>query len=228
MKLSIVIPVLNEAANIESALIALQPLRDRGAEVVVVDGGSTDDTLSLAKAHCDHVVTSARGRATQQNAGAQHATGDVLLFLHTDTRLPLDADLLIDRALQDKQKAWGRFDVALDAGNGVAHPMFKVIAAMMNWRSRLSGIATGDQCIFVRNSVFNAIGTFPNLPLMEDIALSKALKKISRPACLCERVLTSARRWQKHGVWRTMALMWWLRFTYWIGVSPTRLAKWYR
>ena len=227
MKLSIIIPVLDEAANIESALAALQPLRDRGAEIIVVDGGSTDDTASLARSHCDHVTTSSQGRASQQNAGAQHASGDTLLFLHTDTRLPDSADLLIDHALRDKKMVWGRFDVMLDPGDGHTHPMFKVIAAMMNFRSRLSGIATGDQCIFVRKLVFDAVGGFPELPLMEDIALSKSLNTVSRPACLHQRVSTSARRWQKHGVWRTMALMWWLRFAYWIGFSPATLARWY-
>lgn len=228
MKLSIIIPVLDEAANITAWLAALQPLRERGEEIIVVDGGSSDNTLALARANCDKLITASSGRATQQNAGAHIATGDTLLFVHVDTRLPSNAHALIDAALRDESTVWGRFDITLDGGNSYANPMLKIIAAMMNFRSRMTGIATGDQCIFLRKSVFVAVGGFPQIPLMEDIALSKTLKKISAPACLRERVTTSARRWQKYGIWRTMLLMWWLRFSYWIGVSPTRLAAWYR
>ena len=231
MKLSIVIPVLNEAANISAALIALQPLRERGAEIIVVDGGSSDETIPLARAYCDHVLASSRGRATQQNAGAHASTGDTLLFLHADTQLPKNVDSLVNAALAPHDVAWGRFDVTIgtESTNGdQLHPILKVIATFMNFRSRMTGIATGDQCIFVRKAVFDAVGGFPDIPLMEDIALSKALNKISAPACLRERVTTSARRWQKRGVWRTMLLMWWLRFAYWFGASPARLAKWYR
>ncbi len=211
-----------------ASLFALQPIRERGTEVIVVDGGSSDDTVALARTHCDHTITSPPGRAMQQNAGAQIATGDALLFLHIDSELPDSVDVLINAALSRDDAAWGRFDVTLGIDGDQPHSMLKIIAAMMNFRSRMTGIATGDQCIFVRKSVFDAVGGFPKIPLMEDIALSKALKKISAPACLCERVTTSARRWQKHGVWRTMMLMWWLRFAYWVGVSPRQLATWYR
>ncbi len=228
VNLSIVIPVLNEAANITTALVALQPLRERGAEIIVVDGGSSDDTFTFAGSHGVRTTTAARGRATQQNAGAQIATGDTLLFLHIDTRTPDNVDALIGVALTEGNAVWGRFDVTLAADGSRSHLMLKVIAATMNFRSRMTGIATGDQCIFVRKSVFDNVGGFPDIPLMEDIALSKALKKISAPACLHEHVTTSARRWQKHGVWRTMVLMWWLRFAYWVGVSPMKLAAWYR
>lgn len=228
MKLSIIIPVLNEAANIPAALFALRPLRERGAEVIVVDGGSSDDTFTQARTHSDHIITSPGGRATQQNAGAQNATGDTLLFVHVDTGLPDNIDLLISAALRGDRTVWGRFDVTLGTDGDRPHSMLKIIAAMMNFRSRMTGIATGDQCIFLRKSVFDAVGGFPQIPLMEDIALCKTLKKISAPACLRERVTTSARRWQKYGIWRTMLLMWWLRFAYWVGVSPTRLAAWYR
>ncbi len=228
MNLSIIIPALNEAANISTALKRLQPLRERGAEVIVVDGGSSDDTVALASALGVRTITTAPGRATQQNAGAQIATGDTLLFLHSDTRLPDNVDTLIDAALKEHNTTWGRFDVTLDSGKLRSHFMLKVIATLMNFRSRMTGIATGDQCIFVRKSTFEQVDGFPNIPLMEDIALSKSLKKISAPVCLRERVTTSARRWQKQGVWRTMVLMWWLRFAYWAGVSPTKLATWYR
>ena len=195
--------------------------------MIVVDGGSNDDTFALARGNSDRSITSPRGRATQQNAGARIATGEALLFLHIDTQLPVNADRLIDAALDVQSTVWGRFDVTLNAENSRSHPMLIVVSAMMNFRSRITGIATGDQCIFVRKSAFDAVGGFPRIPLMEDIALCKALKQISAPACLCERVITSARRWQKYGVWRTILLMWWLRFAYWLGVSPTKLAHWY-
>ena len=228
LKLSIIIPVLDEAASIKAALAALRPLRQRGAEVIVVDGGSSDNTFLLAQTLCDQLIRSASGRATQQNAGAQIATGDTLLFLHIDTQLPDNVDMLVDAALKADRTAWGRFDVRFSTDGDRLHPMLKIIAALMNFRSRMTGIATGDQCIFVRKSVFNAVLGFPHIPLMEDIALSNALKKISAPACLRDCVVTSARRWQRNGVWRTMMLMWWLRFAYWVGVSPGRLATWYR
>ena len=228
MKLSIIIPVLNEGANISAALVALQPVRERGAEIIVVDGGSSDDTFVLARAHCDHVVASPRGRAAQQNAGAHIATGDTLLFVHVDTQLPDNIDTLVNAALRVDRTVWGRFDVTLGTEGERRHLMLKIIATLMNFRSRITGIASGDQCIFLRKSVFDAVGGFQQIALMEDIALSKVLKKISAPACLRERVTTSARRWQKHGILRTMMLMWWLRFAYWVGVSPARLAMWYR
>ena len=227
MKLSIIIPVFNEAANISAALIDLCSLRERGTEIIVVDGGSQDETLALARPHCDHAITSPRGRATQQNAGARIAMGEALLFLHIDTQLPDNVDTLVNAALTADSTVWGRFDVTLNPENSRSHPMLNVIGEMMNFRSRITGIATGDQCIFVRKSAFDAVGGFPQIPLMEDIALCKALKRISAPACLRERVTTSARRWQIHGVWRTIMLMWWLRFAYWLGVSPAKLARWY-
>ena len=223
MKLSIVIPVLNEAGRIAVALIALQPFRERGAEILVVDGGSTDGTAEIAARGADHVITAPRGRASQQNAGAQHALGDTFLFLHSDTQLPVDADGLIADVLDHSAVQWGRFDVRFDANLA----MLRVIATMMNTRSRLTGIATGDQSIFVRRSAFEAAGGFPALALMEDIALSALLRRQSAPACLRNKVTTSARRWQKNGIWRTIFLMWGLRLAYALGVSPARLARWY-
>ena len=223
VKLSIIIPVLNEAGRIADALIALHPMRERGAEIVVVDGASADGTAEIAARDADIVIRAPRGRASQQNAGAQRALGDTFLFLHSDTQLPLNADGLIADALDDPSAQWGRFDVRFDTDQAMLH----VVATMMNARSRLTGIATGDQCLFVRRSAFEAAGGFPAVALMEDIAISKSLRQHSTPRCLRNKVTTSARRWQKNGVWRTIFLMWWLRLAYAVGVSPARLARWY-
>jgi rSAM/selenodomain-associated transferase 2 len=216
LKLSVVVPVLNEAAGIRAALEALSPLRSRGHEVIVVDGGSNDRSVELAEGLCDRVLSAPRGRAAQMNAGARVATGDVLLFLHADTRLPPRADQLISKASR-----WGRFDVEIEG----RHPLLKVVAWAMNLRSRLTGIATGDQAMFVRRDTFPG---FPQIALMEDIALSRILKKIGRPACLRERAVTAGRRWESRGVLRTIFLMWRLRLLYFLGVSPERLARRYR
>jgi rSAM/selenodomain-associated transferase 2 len=221
--LSIIIPVLNEAANITATLEALAPLRARGAEVIVVDGGSGDDTMALAAALADQVIATPRGRATQMNAGAALARGDVLLFLHADTRLPADADRLVRDGLAQPRRVWGRFDVAIEG----AHPLFPVIAFFMNARSRLTGIATGDQAMFVTRKAFAAVGGFPKIALMEDITLARSLKRVSRPLCLSGRVTTSGRRWEKRGVVRTVLLMWWLRLAYFFGASPEDLARRY-
>jgi len=220
--LSIVVPVLNEAAEIETTLQALAPLRTRGCEVIVVDGGSADDTLALAKSLADRTIAAPRGRASQMNAGAATAKGDVLLFLHADTRLPENADALVIDALSRSRRAWGRFDVRFTKG---ALPL---IAWTMNVRSRLTGIATGDQAMFVTRKAFESVGGFPEIALMEDIALSARLKRISRSACVSARVTTSPRRWQKHGTIRTILLMWRLRFAYFFGAPPEALARAYR
>jgi len=222
--LSIVVPVLNEAAQITRTLAQLAPLRQRGAQVIVVDGGSTDATVGLAQPLADHVLCDApRGRARQMNAGAAAARGAVLLFLHADTLLPAHADRLVLQAVASGAQ-WGRFDVRIE---GRAR-MLRVVAALMNLRSRWTGIATGDQAIFVRRDTFVALGGFADQPLMEDIELSRRLRRRSRPACLRERVTTSGRRWETRGVWRTIVLMWRLRWRYWRGESPQSLAKAYR
>jgi rSAM/selenodomain-associated transferase 2 len=223
MKLSIVIPTLDEAAGIVDQLTALQPLRREGHEVIVVDGGSTDATVELARPLADLVLATSRGRSLQMNAGAAQARSEVLLFLHADTRLPNRGLAEIAAALSTADCHWGRFDVTIEG----RHPMLRVVASLMNLRSRLTGIATGDQAVFVRRGAFERVGGFPTIALMEDIALSAALKRVSRPACLRARVTTSGRRWEKHGVGRTIVKMWRLRLAYFLGAEPARLARAY-
>ena len=222
MRLSLILPALDEAASIPATLACLQPLRALGHEVILVDGGSTDGTPTLAAPRVDRVITSPRGRARQMNAGAAQAQGEALVFVHADTHLPDGAGSLISDALQ--HRLWGRFDVRIAGRPWV----LKVVAALMNGRSRLTGITTGDQAIFVRRDTFAALGGFPDLPLMEDIALSRRLKRLGPPACLRQRVTTSGRRWESQGPWRTILLMWWLRFDYWRGVPAESLAGRYR
>ena len=221
--LSIIIPTLDEEASIAATLAALAPLRARGVEVIMIDGGSRDRTVAIAGPLCDRVITAPRGRASQMNAGASAAHGDVLLFLHADTRLPDDADRLAVDGLARSVRPWGRFDVRI-AGS---HPLFPLIAALMNLRSRLTGIATGDQAIFVSADAFAAIGGYPDIPLMEDIVLSRRLKRLGRPLCLSARALTSGRRWEKHGVMRTILTMWRLRLAFFLGATPDTLAARY-
>ncbi len=220
-RLTIVVPVLNEAVILVDALTALAPLRARGAEVIVVDGGSNDGSPDLARPLADRVVAAPRGRGAPLNAGAALGAGDALLFLHADTALPPNADRLIAAAVM--HRAWGRFDLRI-AGR---HPLLTVIARMINWRSRLTGIATGDQAIFVTRAAFMAVGGFPDLPLMEDIAVSRRLRRLCRPYCIGAPVVTSGRRWEHHGVLRTILLMWRLRLAYYLGVEPARLARRY-
>lgn len=217
--LCIVVPVLDEAPTLAPRLQALQTYRQRGARVVVVDGGSQDDTLEIARQHADLALLAPRGRAAQMNAGAAACPADVLLFLHADTILPEHADVLVRRATLGPF-FWGRFDVRIDS----PRPLLRVVSTMMNLRSRWTGIATGDQALFVRHDLFRQVGGFPELPLMEDIAISRALKRHGPPACLRERVTTSARRWERHGVWRTIFLMWRLRTAYFFGADPRQLA----
>src|ERR1700737_1887967 len=204
MRLSIIIPVLDEGEGIASALDALADLRALGVEVIVVDGGSRDATVQRARLRADCVISAPRGRALQMNAGAARASGDVLLFLHADTRLPDDADHVVLNGLQRSGRAWGRFDVRIEG----RHPLLPVVAWFMSLRSRITGIASGDQAIFVRRDAFHAAGGFPAIPLMEDIALCKRLRRVSRPLCLRQSVVTSRRRWGKNGVLRTIILMW--------------------
>lgn len=223
LKISIIIPVLNEAEHLEEVLKKAPGFQDEELEVIVVDGGSNDDTVAVARRHAGQVVVSGRGRAKQMNAGADVANGDILLFLHADTVLSIDSCELIKSKISNDHQ-WGRFDVRLSGDN----KLFRIIEFFINWRSRISSIATGDQAIFVRRKLFDEIGGFSEIPLMEDIEISKRLKRISKPICITSVVITSTRRWEEHGILRTVLLMWQLRFLYFIGVSPERLIKHYR
>jgi rSAM/selenodomain-associated transferase 2 len=222
-QLSIIVPVLNETDHIVAALEALRPLRARGVELIVVDGGSQDDTVARATPLAHFVIASPPGRALQMNAGATIASADVLLFLHADTRLPPDADRLVHDGLAQSRHAWGRFDVAIEG----RHPLLPLVAASMNLRSRLTGIATGDQAMFMTRDAFTSAGGFPEIALMEDITFARSLKRVSRPLCLRARVTTSGRRWEQRGVVRTILLMWRLRLAYFFGATPDTLARRY-
>ena len=222
-RFSIVMPALDEAAGITATLLALAHWRGAGDEVIVVDGGSRDGTAEQARPLADTVLAGPRGRARQMNAGAAAARGEWLLFLHADTQLPAAARAAIEAAAQ-RGARWWRFDVRI-AG---ASAWFPLIAALMNQRSRWTGIATGDQAIFVQRQLFLQLGGYADQPLMEDIELCRRLRVLARPACLRERVTTSGRRWETRGVWRTVWLMWRLRWRYWRGAAPEELARVYR
>ena len=221
--LSIIVPVLDEEACIGAALAALAPYRARGAEVIVADGGSRDRTVAIACPLADRVIDAPRGRGAQMNEGAAAASGDVLLFLHADTVLPPEAGALILEGLRNTAWQWGRFDVRIEGRS----PLLAVISGFMNWRSRVTGIATGDQAMFITRAAFTAAGRFPDIPLMEDVALSKRLKRVSRPLCLTARVIVSGRRFDERGAARMILLMWRLRLEYWLGVPPAALARRY-
>lgn len=221
--ISIIIPTLNEAATLENTLQSLQSWRQAGHELILVDGGSVDDTVAIASPLVDSLLQGESGRARQMNAGVQLASGDVLLFLHADTLFPAGAEEMIKQALI--RRPWGRFNVALSGH----HWLLRVVELLMNWRSCITGIATGDQAIFVEREIFEVIGAYPEQPLMEDIALSRKLKsRVGRPACLAPPVVTSSRRWEENGILNTILLMWRLRLAYFLGVSPEHLARYYR
>ena len=224
MRLAIIIPVFNEAGGVDLTLAALQPMRERGARIVVVDGGSTDSTANRARSYADEVIVAARDRARQMNAGALHVAtvADVLVFLHADTRLPLDADRLIAESIS-RGARWGRFDVRIDGSAA----LLGLVARSMNWRSRLTGICTGDQAIFVERALFEALGGFPDQPLMEDIEFTRRARHVAWPAALAGAT-TSGRRWEQRGVWPTILQMWSLRWRYWRGADPAALAREYR
>jgi rSAM/selenodomain-associated transferase 2 len=221
MAISVVVPMLNEERTIAATLLALTQLKPH--ELILVDGGSSDGTPTICRQFNVEVLTAPRGRAAQMNYGARRATGNVLLFLHADTRLPPTAFDDIRDALGDPRFVGGRFDIQLDGD----HWMLRVIGAMISLRSRLSKVGTGDQGIFVLREVFQRMGGFPEIPLMEDIALCRTLKRLGKMACLRSKVITSARRWEADGIWRTILRMWTLRLLYLAGVSPVRLKKFY-
>jgi rSAM/selenodomain-associated transferase 2 len=237
VKLSIIVPALDEAGAIGATLQALQSWRGAALEVIVVDGGSADNTVALARPLADQVIAAPRGRARQMNAGAAAACGHVLVFLHADTTLPEGAPAAILGALPAEEAhpptvsesrrneaiTWGRFDVEIRGEAG----LLRVVAALMNARSRLTGVATGDQAMFMTRAAYDAVGGFPDQPLMEDIEMSRRLKRLVAPACLRERVATSGRRWEQRGVWRTIFLMWRLRWAYFRGERPEHLVQRY-
>jgi len=225
LKLSIIIPSLNEAEHITQTLLKLQELRNQGHEVILCDGGSRDKTLQLAKNLVDHILSTQAGRAKQMNAGSKLATGDILCFLHADTLIPADFANLITGTLSDSDRIWGRFDIRLSNTSLT----YKVIAWFINKRSCISGVATGDQGIFIISNKFLKLNGYADIPIMEDIELSKRLLKISRPICITKSFLiTSSRRWEKNGIIKTVLLMWRLRLGYFLGAPPTKLAKAYK
>ncbi|MCU7920184.1 MAG: TIGR04283 family arsenosugar biosynthesis glycosyltransferase [Candidatus Thiodiazotropha sp. (ex Dulcina madagascariensis)] len=221
-RLSIVIPCLNEGELLEQCLGGLQFFRSQGHELVLVDGGSDASRVSHLPPYVDQFLVTSPGRARQMNLGALKACGDLLWFLHADTLVDRELEGVIAPLSQDGP-VWGRFDIRLSG----SHRMLRVVERMMNWRSRFSGIATGDQGIFVHRRLFDQVGGFPEQPLMEDIEISRRLKRIALPVCLRQHLVTSSRRWESRGILQTILLMWALRLGYWLGVSPERLAKLY-
>jgi rSAM/selenodomain-associated transferase 2 len=221
--LTFVVPVLNEASSISTFITSLRAGCTEPCEIIVVDGGSDDRTAELARPESDLVIVSQRGRAIQMNAGAQKASGTMLCFVHADSTLPPEADQAIRNALLPGKRHWGRFDVRLSG----RQPLLRVVERMMNTRSRLTGICTGDQAMFMTRELFDTAGGFPEIALMEDIALSRTLRSHSRPACLHQKLVTSSRRWENQGILRTIVLMWKLRLLYFLGADPARLARRY-
>jgi len=221
--LSIIIPIRNEAPLIAQQLALLQTYRQAGHELIIVDGDSQDGSFQAALPWADKVLSSPKGRGQQLHLGAQAAQGDTLLFLHIDTRLPPQADQLIHTALQQSDRVWGHFKVSLSG----QHPLFPLIAQLMNLRACLTAMVTGDHCLFVQNTAYQDCGGFPAVSLMEDLHLSKRLKRLSKPLCLPQTVITNSRRWQQHGVIRTIMTMWWMRLAWFFGVDEDRLARWY-
>ena len=220
--ISIIIPTLNESTTLSALLENLQPARMAGHQIVIVDGGSDDQTVDLAGSLVDEIVLSPKGRSRQMNEGARRSQGEILWFLHADTLVHYDAPTQVSRAITEG-RCWGRFDIRLSG----RHWLFRIIEYFMNLRSCVTGIVTGDQGLFVSRDAFDAVGGFPDIPLMEDIALSRQLRRLARPLCLRKPLVTSSRRWEQQGILRTILLMWRLRLAYALGVDPKRLAKAY-
>ncbi|MGH8659327.1 MAG: TIGR04283 family arsenosugar biosynthesis glycosyltransferase [Gammaproteobacteria bacterium] len=222
-RVSVIIPAYNEADSIAATLRVLAPIRAQGHEVILADGRSSDQTAGIVRGHIDRLVSSERGRAKQMNAGAAAACGDIFLFLHADTRPPQGALDHVIVGLRETGLVWGRFDIRLSGGIR----LLRVVETLSNLRSRWTGIATGDQALFVHRIAFEAVGGFAEVPLMEDIIISRRLKRLSRPLCLKERVVTSSRRWEENGIMRTILRMWVLRLAFALGVNPSLLARHY-
>ena len=222
MKLSFIIPTLNEETCIRSCLEPLQRFRKPGHEIILVDGGSTDGTLEVVRPLVDKIILSERGRARQMNAGAEIAGGEVLLFVHADTVLNMEIEVLLKEKIHS-QRTWGRFDIRLSGSQS----LLRVIEYFMNLRSRMTGIATGDQVLFITRPLFLECGGFSDIPIMEDIEFSSRLKRVCRPLCMRARVITSSRRWEQYGILRTVLKMWWLRLGYFFGTDPEKLARRY-
>jgi len=223
LKISIIIPILNDADLLKKQLQSLQAWRAAGHEIIVVDGGSEETITASDREMADRFLSTNRGRALQMNEGARLADGDILLFLHADSGLPENAGTLIERAMEDCTASWGRFDVRLSSERLI----FRIIGWAINIRSYITGVATGDQGLFVRRSVFEQLAGYAPIPLMEDVEISKRLRRITRPIRLKGQIVTSSRRWEQHGVFSTVFLMWWLRLLYFLGVSPEKLIKKY-
>ncbi|WP_428603394.1 TIGR04283 family arsenosugar biosynthesis glycosyltransferase [Sedimenticola sp.] len=222
--LSIIIPCLNESDSIQTLLESLQGARAAGVELVLADGGSGDNTVALSTPWVSKVVVTAAGRARQMNAGAAVASGEILWFLHADSVIGEDFPRLIESVMARSARPWGRFTVCLSG----RHPLLRIVEFMMNWRSRITGIVTGDQGLFIHRELFVRMGGFPEIPLMEDIAISKRLRRVSPPLVLPQRLVTSSRRWETHGIAFTILLMWRLRWAYFRGANPADLAQRYR
>ena len=222
-KISIIIPVFNEAEIIEDSLLRLRENSD--IEIIVVDGGSQDNTVTLAQNLGVKVVTSPHpGRANQMNFGASVATGDILLFLHIDTRLPPNFPRIIRAILSEEKIIAGAFQLAINSEK----KSLKIIEAMVNLRSHLFSLPYGDQAIFLKASTFQNHGGFPPLPIMEDFVLMRQLKRQGKIKIAVEKVLTSSRRWDSLGVWRTTLINQLIIIGYFLGISPTKLQKLYR
>ncbi|MBT8439203.1 MAG: glycosyltransferase family 2 protein [Gammaproteobacteria bacterium] len=221
---SIIIPVLDDTESLENLLEQLQPARQLGHEVIVVDGGSDDALETVCNDRVDFFLSAQAGRAAQMNTGAAAAGGEVFWFLHADSKLSIEPCISQIMALHESEKVWGRFDIHLSGNDR----RFRIIETMMNWRSAMTGIATGDQGIFINRKTFEHIEGFAQIPLMEDIEISKRLKKFCSPLLCSQKIMTSSRRWEKNGIFRTMLLMWYLRLAYAMGTSPERLSKHYR
>jgi len=225
LSLAIIVPVLDEFEQLSKLVAQLN--KHQAEQIIIVDGGSTDGSVEWLQQNWvstnQHLISCAAGRARQMNLGASYANQDVLLFLHADTQLPLEVKQIVCRT-QFPEHHWGRFDVAFDTPSLAMN----VIAFFMNWRSRITRVATGDQAMFMHHHMFDRVGGFDDIALMEDVAMSKKLKAIAKPVCSKKKVITSTRRWEKNGLIRTVVKMWCYRFAYFVGVSPTRLARGYR